>query len=196
MTHMRQLWERTGFVSPVENVGESADDEEAEDSVTEGQQEGQPAGSAVTQSQTPVLSSVPVAEGGDGGGHIKAGERGSQNSGSGDSFPPAEVQSPNSFTYENRDSDVDETLKDNIFHKKENNSSDDSLVVSFASQDLDLSKNFPSIQEKLDKFEPEDIKRKAENSPELSKKEKKKLKNQEKHQRKQEQQEKTRSKLE
>ena len=50
------------------------------------------------------------------------------------------------------------------------------------------SSDFPSIQEKVDKFESD--KRKAETSPELSKKEKKKLKNIEKAQRKQEHQEK------
>ena len=49
----------------------------------------------------------------------------------------------------------------------------------------------PSIKEKLDKFENEcdDPKRKAETSPELSKKEKKKLRNQEKNQHKQDLQE-------
>ena len=45
----------------------------------------------------------------------------------------------------------------------------------------------PFIQEKLEKFEPDGIKRKAEHSTELTRKEKKKLKNQEKHAAKQQQ---------
>ena len=57
-----------------------------------------------------------------------------------------------------------------------------------ATADPAPSSDFPSIQEKVDKFETD--KRKAETSPDMSKKEKKKLKNIEKAQRKLEHQEK------
>ena len=67
------------------------------------------------------------------------------------------------------------------------NSVSDSLKVSSATQDSTDKGIFPSIQEKLDKFEPDDnTKRKAETSPEISKKDKKKSKNQGKQQRKKE----------
>ena len=56
-------------------------------------------------------------------------------------------------------------------------SDDDSKEVSFPSLDSTDKNIFPSIQEKLEKFEPDDtIKRKAETSPELSKNEKKDVK--------------------
>ena len=60
---------------------------------------------------------------------------------------------------------------------------------SFSSQDINGQKIFPNIQEKLEKFEAEESKRKAETSPELSKKEKKKMKNKERNLRKEKQQE-------
>ena len=49
-----------------------------------------------------------------------------------------------------------------------------------------LQKISPIIQEKVDKFEIDEIKRKADESPELSKKEKKKAKSREKSQRQKE----------
>ena len=55
-----------------------------------------------------------------------------------------------------------------------------------ASLTLDSPEEWPSIQDKVDRFETEDPKRKAEKSPELRKKEKKKLKNHEKSMRKSE----------
>ena len=67
---------------------------------------------------------------------------------------------------------------------------EDTLLSSISSEDQ-LQKIGPSIQEKVGKFETEDVKRKPECSPELIKQEKKKLKYQEKYIKKKEQQEKS-----
>ena len=93
--------------------------------------------------------------------------------------------------------ELETTIHESAIQNNQLNSSDDSLIVSFASPDSETQNMFPSIQDKVDKFEIEDkTKRKAETSPELSKKDKKKLKNQEKQQKKQEILEKSRLKLE
>ena len=87
--------------------------------------------------------------------------------------PLPNVQPDGSFLTSDKEEEESISVEGNI----SSNSQDENILANIGSLDIIAQKISPNIQEKLEKFELDDTKRKAEKSPELSKKDKKKIKN-------------------
>ena len=174
IAHMRQLWDRVGFIPGAENGQGAEDEEEDSDSAVSGEGSRVTAGEAREEPESVIeqLNLVPsgVAASGEGGSDTAGGldEEGESEN---DAGPPLPEAGHSSKTTE---SELPGTLSQGTAGEFEG----DITLHESPSSKQDI---FPSIQQKVEIFETEDMsKRKAETSPELSKKEKKKQKNQEK----------------
>ena len=210
IAHMRQLWDRVSFIPADDNAQENVEDEEAEEGEEEGeQQEGRSVslatsvgqGSDTEDGHESILALTDVAAPGE-RGRDTLGESEEQRVSVSDSGSPEYETHPGIISQPAENPEVPVPPPTNIEgggeeeedlttlegqSNSQSNSSDDASKVSFASHDSTDKPVFPSIQEKLDKFEPNDTtKRKAEKSPELSKKDKKKSKNHGKNSRRKE----------
>ena len=207
--HMRQLWERVGLT-----VGEQLFDDEDEDESVHSRRQSPLLGEKGIEPTPESHDMVPGAQERLPLGEIgieptpESSGPGAQGTpflppppGSPPSFPPPPVSPPpvttaeseestqiNMSLIEKNDGNVDTDKEDIPKYTDESPSISTSQDKPFPSNsgghDLTSQKISQNIQEKVEIFEADDSKRKAETSPELSKKEKKKLKNQEKYLRK------------
>merc|ERR1711954_200462 len=173
---MRSLWERVGF-SISEDLVEEQEEGDTQENVND---------SRTAPNTSPLLGQTGIEPSVE-SHNVSPAAQESQPLGESGIEPTLESSGPGAqglpllqMQEESQSEEENEVITEFYFNDKSNPSQEGLSQI----QENNLQKISPTIQEKVDQFETDEAKRKADGSPELSKKEKKKSKNRERNVRK------------